>query len=61
MKHGDLFPEFSCDGELIEPSERSVQMVTVKRCEKCWTELGWLADDEHWVTVVYRGMKEPID
>jgi hypothetical protein len=24
--HSDLFPEFGCDGELIELSERSTQM-----------------------------------
>jgi hypothetical protein len=59
--HSDLFPEFGCDGELIEVLERSTQLVTVKRCGKCETELIWVADDEHWVRVVYPGMKEPID
>jgi hypothetical protein len=59
--HRDLLPEFGCDGELIEVPERSTQLVTVKRCEKCETELIWVADDKHWVTVVYPGMKEPID
>jgi hypothetical protein len=45
MLPGDLFPEFGCDGELIELPERCTQMVTVKRCEKCETELSWVADD----------------
>jgi len=61
MLHSDLFPEFGCDGELIVIPERSTQLVTVKRCEKCETELSWVADDQHWVTVVYPGMNEPID
>ena len=57
MLHSDLFPEFGCDGELIEIPERSTQMLTVERCEKCWTELSWVADDDRWVGVVYPGMK----
>jgi hypothetical protein len=61
MLHSDLFPAFGCDGELIEIPERSTQMVTVKWCEKCGTELSWVADEEHWVTVVYPGMNEPLD
>ena len=55
--HSNLFPEFGCDGELIELPERSTQMITVKRCAKCWTEHSWVADDEHRVTVVFPGMK----
>jgi len=61
MMHSDLFPDFGCDGKLIEIPERSTQLITVKLCAKCGTELSWVADDEHWVTVVYPGMKEPID
>ena len=61
MLHSDLFPDFGCDGELIEIPERCTQMLTVKWCEKCGTEFSWVADDEHWVNVVYPGMKEPID
>jgi hypothetical protein len=38
-------PEFGCGGELIDLPEQSTQMVTVKRCEKCWTELSWIADE----------------
>jgi len=60
MLHSDLFPEFGCDGELIEIPERSTQMLTVKRCEKCWTELSWVADDDRCVGVVYPGMKRSI-
>jgi len=29
MLHSDLFPEFGCDGELIELPERSTQLLTV--------------------------------
>src|SRR5215469_1154227 len=47
MLHSDLFPEFGCDGELIDLPEQSTRMLTVKRCEKCWTELVWVADEEH--------------
>jgi hypothetical protein len=36
-------------------------MITVKRCEKCETELRWVADDEHWVSVVYPGMNKSLD
>ena len=61
MLHSDLFPAFRCDGELIEIPERCPQLVTVKRCKKCETELSWVADDEHWATVVYPGMTESID
>ena len=61
MLHSDLFPEFGCDGELIEVLERCTQMITVKRCKKCDTELSWVADDGRWVKVVYPGMNEPID
>ena len=61
MLHSDLFPEFGCDGELIDLPEQSTRMLTVKRCEKCWTELSWVADDGRWVKVVHPGMTEPID
>ena len=30
MLHSDLFPEFGCDGELIELPERRTKMLTVK-------------------------------
>ena len=55
MLHSDLFPEFGCDGELIELPERCTQLLTVTQCAKCWTELSWVADDERRVSVVYRG------
>ena len=61
MLHSDLFLEFGCEGELIEVPERCTQLITVKRCAKCWTELGWVADDGRWVTVVYPEMKQSMD
>src|SRR5215469_9825372 len=61
MLHTDLFPELGCDGELIDLPEQSTQLITVKRCEKCETELCSVADDEHYVGVVYPGMKESSD
>jgi hypothetical protein len=57
MLHSDLFPEFGCEGELIDLPEQSTQTLTVKRCGKCETELSWVADDGRWVKVVYPGMK----
>ena len=60
MLHSDLIPEFGCDGELIDLPEQSTKILTVKRCEKCWTELSWIADDERWVKVVYPGMKKSV-
>lgn len=30
----DLFPEFGCDGELIELPERCSQVLTVAQCAK---------------------------
>ena len=61
MLHSDLFPELGCNGELIEITERCTQLLTVKHCTKCWTELSWLADDGRLVTVVYPGMKLSMD
>ena len=61
MLHSDLFPEFGCDGELIKLPERCTQILTVTQCAKCWTELSWVADDGHWVTVVYPGIKLSMD
>jgi hypothetical protein len=58
MLHSDLFPAFGCDGELIELPERSTQGITVKFCEKCETELIWVASDDRWLTVVCPRMKE---
>jgi len=60
MLHSDLFPKFGCDGQLIELPELCTQILTVKWCEKCGTEFSWIADDEHWINVVYPGMNEPI-
>lgn len=34
MLHSDLFPEFGCDGELIELPERCTQVLTVTQCAK---------------------------
>jgi hypothetical protein len=59
--HSDLFSEFGYDGELIEIHECSTQMLTVTWCEKCWTELSWVADEDRWVEVVYPGMNDPIE
>ena len=61
MLHSDLFPELGCDGELIELPERCTQLLTVKRCATCWTELSWVADDGRRVFVVYPGMKLSMD
>jgi hypothetical protein len=61
MLHSDLFPEFGCDGELMELPERCTQLLTITRCAKCWTELSWIADDGRWVNVVYPGMKQSMD
>jgi len=61
MLHSHLHPAFGCNGELIDLPERSTQVLTVKRCVKCWTELSWIADDGRWVKVVYPGMKESMD
>jgi hypothetical protein len=61
MLHSDLFPEFGCDRELIEIPELCTQILTVTWCERCGTELSWVADDGRWVNVVYPGMKEPIE
>jgi hypothetical protein len=30
MLHGDLFPEFGCDGELIDLPEQFAQALTLK-------------------------------
>jgi len=61
MLHSDLFPEFGCDGALIEIPERCTPRVTFSRCAKCWTEFSYALDDPKWVTVVYPGMKRSID
>ena len=61
MLHSDLFPEFGCDGELIELHERCTKTLTVVRCAACWTEFSWVPDDSRWVRVVYPGMKGSMD
>lgn len=61
MLHSDLFPEFGCDGELIELPERCTELLTVSLCAKCWTEFSYVPDDSRWVKVVYPGMKRSMD
>ena len=39
--HSDLFPEFGCDGELIEIPGRCTDAATVRYCAVCWTEFSW--------------------
>jgi len=51
MLHSDLFPEFGCDGELIEIPDQCTDAVTVRYCAcagrssggRCQTRDGWMS------------------
>jgi hypothetical protein len=47
MLHSDFFPEYHCDGKLIELPERCRPTLTVTRCDVCWTEFSWTPDDSN--------------
>jgi hypothetical protein len=55
--HSDLFPEFGCNGELIEMPDRCTDTGTVRYCAVCWTEFRWALANATWVEAVYPGMK----
>ena len=61
MLHSDLFPEFGCDGELIEIPDQCTDAVTVRYCAVCWTEFRWALSNPRWVDVIYPGMKMSMD
>ena len=61
LNHSDLFPEFGCNGELVELPERCTPTLTVRMCVLCWTEFSYVPDDGKWVNVVYPGMRQSLD
>lgn len=61
MLQSDLFPEFGCDGELIELPERCTDALAVRYCAVCWTEFRRALNNPSWVDVIYPGMKLSMD
>lgn len=55
MLHGDIIPEQSCQGELVEIEGSSTNLQFVK-CLSCGTQFA-IEPDSDWVTVMYPGMR----